>query len=260
MAGSSLRDPIGVGSALEKARLIRGLTLEEAARDTKLRVDQLSALEREDFEGLPGDAFVRGALRTYAQYLGLRPEKVLAIYGLHTDDPEPPPPPGKLGRVERAIAATRIRDNQRFLLFGAATLVVLLLVFGLVSRDHAAPPPAVISTTLPTPVPTSTSIAAVLVAQRPVNVTIVVDGVEETHAMAEEETLSFTATGELAITVADGGAVQLTVGGVDLGAPGEPGRAWHHTYTADNLPSPVPTPSPGPTVSGSASISTSGTP
>jgi hypothetical protein len=98
------------------------------------------------------------------------------------------------------------------------------------------------------------------VAQRPVNVTIVVDGVEETHAMAEEETLSFTATGELAITVADGGAVQLTVGGVDLGAPGEPGRAWHHTYTADNLPSPVPTPSPGPTVSGSASISTSGTP
>lgn len=260
MAGSSLRDPIGVGSALEKARLIRGLTLEEAARDTKLRVDQLTALEREDFDGLPGDAFVRGALRTYAQYLGLRPEKVLTIYGTHADDPEPPPPPGKMGRVEQAIAATRIRDNQRFLLVGAATLVVLLLVFGLLSRDHAAPPPAVISTALPTPVPTSTSVVAVLVAQRPVEVTVVVDGVEGTHAMAEDETLSFTAVQELGITVADGGAVQLTVAGVDLGAPGEPGRSWHHTYTADDLPSPTPTPSGDPSASGAASVSISSTP
>ena len=87
MAGRSLQDPIGVGPALERARLIRGLTLDEAARDTKLSVDQLTALEREDFEALPGDAFVRGALRTYAQYVGLSPDKVLAMYTRHVDEP-----------------------------------------------------------------------------------------------------------------------------------------------------------------------------
>ena len=38
---------IGVGPALRKARAHRGLTLEEAARDTKLRTDQLQALENE---------------------------------------------------------------------------------------------------------------------------------------------------------------------------------------------------------------------
>ena len=36
-----------------------------------------TALETEDFEALPGDVFVRGALRTYAQYLGLYPDKVI---------------------------------------------------------------------------------------------------------------------------------------------------------------------------------------
>ena len=106
MAGTSLQRPIGVGPALEKARRIRGLSLDEASRDTRLRADQLTALEDEDFAALPSDAFVRGALRTYAQYLGVSPDKVLGAYARHADEPGAPPPPGGLGRIERAIAAT----------------------------------------------------------------------------------------------------------------------------------------------------------
>jgi cytoskeleton protein RodZ len=236
MAGRSLQDPIGVGPALEKARRIRGLTLEEAARDTKLRVDQLTALELEDFGALPGDAFVRGALRTYAQYLGLDPAKVIAIYADHAEEPQAPPPPGRLGRVEQAIAATRIRDNHRLLLVVAAFVVLVLLIFGLVSRDHSSPPQATISAPAPTlsgsSEPVST-IEAVLVAQRPVGVDVEVDGAPEEHEMAEGETLSFTALDSLKITVADGGAVQITVNGRDLGAPGEPGQPWTDSFTFD---------------------------
>ena len=62
---------IGVGSALRKARERRGITLDAASRDTKLHIDQLRALETEDFEALMGDVYVRGSLRTYSQYLGL---------------------------------------------------------------------------------------------------------------------------------------------------------------------------------------------
>jgi cytoskeleton protein RodZ len=236
MAGTSLQRPIGVGPALEKARRIRGLSLDEAARDTRLRVDQLTALEAEDFGALPSDAFVRGALRTYAQYLGVRPEKVLEAYGRHADDPAPPPPPEGLGRIERAIAATRIRDNQRFLLLGAATVLVLLLLFGLLSGDSGAPPPAALpTTTSPTVVGTAT-IDAVLVAQRPVEVTVTGDGAPETYAMEEGETLSFSAPEQLTLAVADGGAVQVTIGGRDLGAPGEPGSPWTRTFSLDDIP------------------------
>ena len=50
---------MGVGSALRKARTKRGLTLEEAARDTRIRADLLGALEDEDFDRLMGDVYVR---------------------------------------------------------------------------------------------------------------------------------------------------------------------------------------------------------
>lgn len=235
MAGTSLQRPIGVGPALEKARRIRGLSLDEAARDTRLRVDQLTALEAEDFGALPSDAFVRGALRTYAQYLGVRPEKVLDAYGRHADDPAPLPPPEGLGRIERAIAATRIRDNQRFLLFAAATVLVLLLLFGLLARDRGTPPPAALPTTTSPTVAATASIDAVLVAQRPVEVTVTGDGAPETYAMEEGETLSFSAPEQLTLAVADGGAVQVTVGGRDLGTPGEPGSPWSRSFSLDDV-------------------------
>ena len=137
---------IGVGSALRKARERRGITLDAASRDTKLHIDQLQALESEDFEALLGDVYVRGSLRTYSQYLGLSPDKVIGAYARHAETPPAPPPPSRLGRVERAMAATRIRDNQRLMVFLAATVLVIAVVFGLLSRGHSAPSPA----TLPT--------------------------------------------------------------------------------------------------------------
>ena len=81
---------IGVGSALRRAREIRGITIDEAARDTKLRVEQLHALEGEAFDELGDPVYARAMLRTYAQYLGLKPERVLSVYAKHADDVEPP--------------------------------------------------------------------------------------------------------------------------------------------------------------------------
>ncbi|HEX7248276.1 MAG TPA: helix-turn-helix transcriptional regulator [Actinomycetota bacterium] len=230
MAGTSLQRPIGVGPALEKARRIQGLTLDEASRDTRLKIDHLSALEAERFEALPSDAFIRGALRTYAQYLGVSPDKVLGAYSRHAEAPTAPPPPGGLGRIERAIAATRIRDNQRFLLVGSAIVVVLLLLFGLVSRDRGAPTPATIPTTVPVAAPTS-GVEVVLVARREVDVRVTTDGTDEVHAMAEGETLSFSADEELKVSVADGGALRISVDDRDLGTPGTRGAPWTGTFT-----------------------------
>ncbi len=126
MAGNSVRPAsIGVGPALRRAREIAGTTLDEAARDTRLTSDQIGALEREDFELLGEEVYVRAMLRTYAQYLGLKPDKVMSAYARHAEEPELPSPPAKMGRVEQALAAARIRDNQRFLLLAAAVLTSL---------------------------------------------------------------------------------------------------------------------------------------
>ncbi len=65
---------------LRGAREDQSLSREDAAHEINLRLDQLDALERDQFDRLPGDTFVRGYLRTYAKWLRLDVDKVLATY------------------------------------------------------------------------------------------------------------------------------------------------------------------------------------
>src|SRR5690242_4361149 len=60
-----------IGTSLRDARLRQGIELSEAEQATKIRSKYLHSLEEEDFELLPGPTYVKGFLRTYADYLGL---------------------------------------------------------------------------------------------------------------------------------------------------------------------------------------------
>jgi Helix-turn-helix domain len=60
-----------IGTSLKEARLRKGLDLPTAAEATKIRSRHLQALEDEQFDVLPGQTYVRGFLKTYADYLGL---------------------------------------------------------------------------------------------------------------------------------------------------------------------------------------------
>jgi hypothetical protein len=60
-----------IGTSLRDARLRRGLDFAQAELATKIRGKYLRALEDEQFEVLPSETYVKGFLRTYAEYLGL---------------------------------------------------------------------------------------------------------------------------------------------------------------------------------------------
>jgi len=60
-----------IGTSLRQARQHRGLELADVERETRIRAKYLGALEDDRFDVLPGTAYVRGFLRTYAEYLGL---------------------------------------------------------------------------------------------------------------------------------------------------------------------------------------------
>jgi cytoskeleton protein RodZ len=70
------------GENLQREREMRGVTLQEISAATKIGVRFLQALEAEDFAQLPGGIFTRSFIRTYARYLGLDEERVLAEYQL----------------------------------------------------------------------------------------------------------------------------------------------------------------------------------
>jgi len=69
-----------LGSLLVRAREAKGLTLEDAERDTRISRRYLQALETEQFDIIPAPVYARGFLRSYSQYLGLDPQEVLALF------------------------------------------------------------------------------------------------------------------------------------------------------------------------------------
>jgi cytoskeleton protein RodZ len=60
-----------IGNSLREARLRKDLDFPELEQGTKIRAKYLRALEDENFDQLPASTYVKGFLRTYADYLGL---------------------------------------------------------------------------------------------------------------------------------------------------------------------------------------------
>jgi len=69
-----------LGYKLREAREKHNYTLEQIARDTNISKGYLEALEEENFGVIPGDTYVLGFLRNYAEYLGLNPEELVGLY------------------------------------------------------------------------------------------------------------------------------------------------------------------------------------
>ncbi len=113
-----------VGLLLRKAREDQSRTREEAAHEINLRMDQLDALEHDQFERLPGDTFVRGYLRTYARWLHLDEDDVLAMYIEQSGQSEEIALSKDL-RTSRSLPKTH--DHGRLL---SAALVVAVLILG----------------------------------------------------------------------------------------------------------------------------------
>jgi cytoskeletal protein RodZ len=69
-----------IGSILQETRLRKGLTLERIADDTNISVRFLAKIESDDFTGFPGEPYVVGFIHNYADYLGFRPDDMVARY------------------------------------------------------------------------------------------------------------------------------------------------------------------------------------
>src|SRR5215469_9864188 len=79
-----------IGGSLREARLKRGLTPADVQKAIRIRDRYLQALEEERWELLPGDAYTKGFLRTYADYLGLDGSLYVEEYNSRFARPEEP--------------------------------------------------------------------------------------------------------------------------------------------------------------------------
>jgi cytoskeletal protein RodZ len=117
-----------IGSSLREARLRQGLDFPEIEQATKIRAKYLNALEEEQFDLLPAQTYVKGFLRSYADYLGLDPQlyvdEFTSRYVIGEDDamvrPRRSPPPRTAPRLQsRAVMLA---------LLGIALVATLVIV------------------------------------------------------------------------------------------------------------------------------------
>ena len=67
-----------VGARLRQRRKELGLTLPELESKTRVRLSFLQSLEEDRFDGFPGDAYLFGFLKNYAEALGLPAAELMA--------------------------------------------------------------------------------------------------------------------------------------------------------------------------------------
>src|SRR5437899_10374501 len=125
-----------IGSSLREARLRQGLDFPAIAAGTKCRGKYLRALEDEQFAQLPAQTYVKGFLRTYAEYLGLDGELYVDEFNSRYVVGEEEPPI----RARRSARPHVHRRVAPILLLAA--LVGIALVTALVIAAWKSSPPA----------------------------------------------------------------------------------------------------------------------
>ena len=138
---------VEIGRSLQQAREARGLTLEAIEGKTKIRARYLAALEDERFGELPGEAYARGFLRTYADHLGLDGHELLALYRARSRAQEEA---AVVPRPQRPYERARLGPALAGLVVAVVLVVSSLVAWRLgddpgvrrATTPPAAPPPA----------------------------------------------------------------------------------------------------------------------
>lgn len=160
------------GELLKSERLSQGLSVQHVAGVLKLSVKIINAIEAGDGSQLPAKTFVRGFVRSYAEFLKLNPDVVMRQFqeemGTTSPLPKvPPPPPSQPGEnfkvskpalrqtsqnytQSKSVTSASIKQqnmeeqnlNNKIImfLFGAVVLVVLIVAGTRLLQPDQAPP------------------------------------------------------------------------------------------------------------------------
>jgi cytoskeleton protein RodZ len=116
-----------IGSSLREARLRQGLDFPEIEQATKVRGKYLRALEDEQFDLLPAQTYVKGFLRSYAEYLGLDGQLYVDKYNSRyvVGDDEPP---ARASRPSARARPPRVQSRVVVLTLLGIALVTALVI------------------------------------------------------------------------------------------------------------------------------------
>src|SRR5215471_914066 len=140
-----------IGGSLREARLKRNLTPADVQKAIRIRDRYLQALEEERWELLPGDAYVKGFLRTYADYLGLDGSLYVEEYTTRFSHPD------EQQLVPQRFEPRRTRVGGVGFLRPLVAIGVIVAIVAAVAAWQLSSSPGSEQSTPPTTTPTTTA-------------------------------------------------------------------------------------------------------
>jgi cytoskeletal protein RodZ len=131
-----------IGNSLREARVRRQIDFSQAEAAIKIRAKYLRALEDEQFELLPAETYVKGFLRTYAEYLGLDGQLYVDEYNsrfVTGDEYEWRRPPSRRSNARERRSR---RTETRIVLLALAAIAVLTVIVISAWTSSSKNPPA----------------------------------------------------------------------------------------------------------------------
>ncbi|MER5811954.1 RodZ domain-containing protein [Streptomyces sp. NPDC002033] len=256
-----------IGTALKKARIAAGLTVDEVSSTTRVRIPIVHAIEEDDFTRCGGDVYARGHIRTLARAVHLDPAPLIDSFdAAHGGRPAPTP-------AAPMFEAERIRPERQRPNWTAAMVAAIVAVIGFVgftafgggddsgkrpvAEGSAAPQsapkkpagkPAVQpqqTPKAPKPEPSDSAIAAA--PKDLVTVVLTADTGEswisaKDHSgrllfdgtLAHGESKTFTDKESVDLVLGDAGSVKLFVNGKEIKERFQQGQVERLTYTKDD--------------------------
>jgi transcriptional regulator with XRE-family HTH domain len=243
------------GEHLRREREMRGVSLDEISAATRISTRFLEAIEKDQWDQLPGGVFNRGFIRSIARFLGLDEDSLVAEYAL-----------GTASDVHVHVVSQRARQMPRNWRPAAAAVVAIALIVaagvagyhrygsglgawlhgrfltaragaraGVSPGQLAAPDPG-ISSSLPAGDPARAGLALKMHAGKPADVKVTADGkVVFEGAVQPNDVKQFDAHDTFEITSSESSALSLELNGQTVPSMGTSGQPGSVTLTRNDL-------------------------
>jgi len=252
-----------LGEILRNEREKQNLTIKDIERDTSIRALYIESIEKEEYDVLPGEVYLKGFIKTYANYLNLDGTEMLKKYyeekqaALPQD--EIPVPETVKPQVVPPLASTKLeavstkndfkerveksRKTQQVLVgVVLAGFVVGGLYWGFSGDSPEKTVTKTPAATVSVPQVKEKAAATQEKQYEGVELTVKFNGKCWTKVLADDKTiyegtpkdgesLSWKADKEMIMTVGNAGAVQVTYNGKNLGEIGKTGDVLTKKFT-----------------------------
>lgn len=259
----------GIGAKLRQERIGQGLSIEDVARETRIKPRFLEAIEADELETLPGLVFTRSFVKQFALTVKLDPDPLVAELPKQDEStfrlPDPP------ARPRSSYQADRWMNSGVWLLVAVGAVIGASFHFshsGESAREDSgatkvrvaqtAPAASAVKATTPrqaSPVPASTEqyraapVQVVITAHQAAWVQVSADGKNTfTGTLQPDESRQISATDQVKLIAGNAGGLTVSLNGKKLDPLGSTGQVRVLRLTAggpeflgrDQQPAPAP--------------------